>query len=75
MGSPLGLTIANALLVYHRKNWLERCQLEYGPFYYQRYNDDIFVLLNSPEHLKRFYSYLNSCHVNISFTIANEKDN
>ena len=37
--------------------------------------DNIFVLFNSPEHLKRFQSYLNSRHVNISFTIENEKDN
>ena len=43
--------------------------------YYLRYVDDIFVLLNSAEHLKRFYSYLNSCHLNISLTIENEKGN
>ena len=33
--------------------------------------DDVFVLFDSPEH-----SYLNSCHLNIPFTIIeNEKDN
>ena len=73
MGSPLGPTLANAFLVYHKKNWLERCPLEYRPLYYRRNVDDIFVLFNSPEHLKRFHSYLNSCHLNISFTIENEK--
>ena len=73
MGSPLGPTLANAFLVYHKKNWLERCPLEYRPLYYRRNADDIFVLFNSPEHLKRFHSYLNSCHLNISFTIENEK--
>ena len=31
--------------------------------------------INSPEHLKRFQSYLNSRLVNISFTIENKKDN
>ena len=30
---------------------------------------------NSAEHFKRFHSYLNSSHLNISFTIENEKDN
>ena len=65
----------NAFLVYHEKNWLERCPLEYRPLYYRRYVDDIFVLFNSAEHLKRFYSYLNSRHLNISLTIENEKDN
>ena len=75
MGSPLGPTLANAFLVYREKNWLEHCPVEYGPLYYRRYVDDIFVLFNSAEHLKRFYSYLNSRHLNISLTIENEKDN
>ena len=74
MGSPLGPTLANAFLVYHEKNWLEHCPLEYRPLYYQRYVDDIFVLFNSAEYLKHFHSYFNSCHLNISFTIENEKD-
>ena len=38
-------------------------------------DDYVFVLFNSLEHLKRFQSYLNSPHFNISFTIENEKDN
>ena len=75
MGSPLGPTLANAFLVYNEKNWLEHFPLEYRPFYYRRYVNDIFVLFNSAEHLKRFHSYLNSRHLNISFTIENEKGN
>ena len=55
MGSSLGPTLANAFLVYHEKNWLEHCPLEYRPLYY--------------------HSYLNSRHLNISFTIENEKYN
>ena len=39
------------------------------------YADDIFILSNVPEHLNRFHSYLNSSHVNISFTKENEKNN
>ena len=74
MGSPLGPTLANAFLVYHEKNWLEHCPVEYRSLYYRRYVDDIFVLFNSAEHLKRFYSYLNSHHLNISLTMENEKD-
>ena len=75
MGSPLGPTLANAFLVYHEKNWLEHCPVEYRPLYYRRYLDDIFVLFNSAEHLKRFYSYLNPRHLNISLTMENEKGN
>ena len=74
MGLPLVPTLANSFLVYHEKHWLERCSLEYRPLYYRRQVDDIFSLFNSPEHLKRFHSYLNSCHPNISFTTENEKD-
>ena len=58
MGSGLGPELANAILVYHEINWPERCLLKYRPFYYQRYVDDIFVLFNSTEHLKR---YVMSC--------------
>ena len=32
MDSVLGCTLANAFLVYHEKNWLERCPLKYRPF-------------------------------------------
>ena len=69
MSSPLGSTLANIFLVYREKNWVEHCPVEYRPLYYRRYVDDIFVLFNSAEHLKRFYSYLNSRHLNISLTI------
>ena len=71
---PQGPTLANAFLVHHEKNWTEHWPLEYSPLYYRRYVDGIFVLFNSAEHLKRFHSYLNSRHLNISFTIENGKD-
>ena len=71
---PIDPTFANVFKVYHEKNWLEHCPLEYRPLYYQRYVHYIFVLFNSAERLKRFHSYLNSCHLNISFTVENEKD-
>ena len=75
IGSPIGPTLANAFLVYHEKSWLEHCPLEYRPLHYRRYLDDILVLFNSAEHLKRFHSYLNSCHLNVSFVMESEKDN
>ena len=74
MVPPLDPTFANVFLIYHEKNWLEHCPLEYRPLYYRRYVHYIFVLFNSAEHLKRLHSYLNSCHLIISFTIENEKD-
>ena len=43
--------------------------------YYWRYIDDIFALFKSSDHLKQFQSYLNFCHVNISFTIETKQNN
>ena len=31
MGSPLGLSLANAFLVHQEQNWLDSCPLEYRP--------------------------------------------
>ena len=73
-GRYLGLILAKVFLVHHEKIRLERCPLECRLFYYRRYPDDMFVLFNSAEHLKRFQSYLNSCHVSISFPKEKKKD-
>ena len=75
MGSSWGPTLADTILVYHKKNWLEPCPLEDRPYYYRRYVDDIYILFNSPEYLKRFQSYVKSRHISISFTIENEENN
>ena len=66
MGSPLGPSLANAFLAR---------PFEYRLLYYQRYVDDIFVLLKSSDDLKQFQSYLNSCHVNKIKTIETEHNN
>ena len=75
MGSPLGSSLANAFWVHHEQNWLDSFLLEYRPLYYRRYVDDIFALVKSSDHLKRFQSYLSSCHVNMSFIIETEESN
>ena len=76
MGSPSGPSLANAFLTHHEQDWLDSSPLEYRPLYYRRYVDDIFVLFKPPDHyLKRFQSYLNFCHVSMSFTIETEQKN
>ena len=75
MGSPLRPSLGNALLAHHENNWLDSFPLEYRPSYYRRYVDDIFVLFKLSDHIKRFQSYLNSCHVNMSFNIEPEQNN
>ena len=69
IGSPLGSSLANAFLANHEQTVLDSFHLERKPPYYWQYVDDIFVLFKSSDHWKQFESYLNSCHVNMSFTI------
>ena len=71
MRSPLVHSLANPFLAHPEQDWLDNYPLEYRPSYYRRYIDDLFVFFKSSDHLKRFQSYLNSCHANInmSFTV------
>ena len=75
MGSPLEPTLANFFLVYHEDKWLQNCPLQFRPRYYRRYVDDIFLIFNSKNNVKKFLRYLNSRHPNIKFTCEEEKDN
>ena len=74
MGSPLGPSLANAFFAHHEENWLDSCSLEHRPSCYPRYVDDKFVLSKSSDHFKRFHSYLNSCHANVTFTVETEQN-
>ena len=66
---------ANAFLAQHEQNWLDIFPLEHRLLSYRRYVDYILVLFKSSNHLKRFQSYLNSCPINMSFTIETEQNN
>ena len=75
MGSPLGPSLANAFLSYHEKNWLNSCPQGFKPVFYGLYVGDIFVLFKSNDHLKYFQEFLNSCHINMSFSMEKERQN
>ena len=75
MGSPLGPSLANAFLSYHEKNWLNNCLERFKPVFYQHYTDDIFILFKLNDHLKYFQDFLNSSHINMSFSMEREKGN
>ena len=72
MGSPLGSTLANIFLCYHKRNWLKDCPKDFKPVYYKRYVDDIFVLFNKPEHAQFSLEYMNKKHKNMTFSIETE---
>ena len=70
---PLGLAMANVFLSFYEVKWLEQYPKEFKPVFYRRYVDDIFVLLESAEHLSKFRDYFNTCHPNISFSLNKKK--
>ena len=75
MGSPLGPALANLFLVYYELKWLEKCPLQFRRKYYRRYVDDIFLMFESRDHVKKFFKYMNSRHPNIQFTCEVESNN
>ena len=75
MGSPLGSTFANFFLVCYEHNWLKNCSLQFKPNFYRRYVDDIFLMFEKKEHVRKFFRYMNSRHRNIKFTFEEEQDN
>ena len=68
MGSPLGLTLANAFSFHYEKLWLDNCPPDFKPVVYRRYVDDIFVLFKSKDNLLSFARYVNTRHKNLKFT-------
>ena len=75
MGSPLGPTFANLFLVYYEHKWLENCPLQFKPKFYRRYVDDIFLMFDKKDHVKKFLKYMNIRHRNIKFTFEEDQDN
>ena len=61
---------------YHtmKKKWLNNSPQGLKPVFYQYYVDDIFILLKWNDQLKYFQDFLNSCHINMSFSMGTEKE-
>ena len=74
MGSPLGPTLANAILC-HSEKWLDNCPIHLKPVIYKRYVDDTFVLFSSKEHIQLFADYMSKKHKCLKFTSEAENDN
>ena len=49
--------------------------MENIPLHYRQYVDNVFVLLEPSDHLKRSQKYLNFCHVNMIFFVETERTN
>ena len=49
MGLPLAPILANIFMEYHEKKWIRSYNYG-GLFYYKRYVDDIFTVLEAKDH-------------------------
>ena len=56
---------------HYEKEWLSNYD-GISPPCYTRYVDYIFSVFNSHDEAKRFFSYLNSRHPNVTFTMETE---
>ena len=68
MGSPLAPTLANLFMGYNEKIWID----EYTgskPYVYKRFVDDIFAVFENEKEALEFFTYINSKHQNIKFTM------
>ena len=71
MGSPLAPLLAGLFMGHHERQWIE--QFPAGKLiFYRRYVDDIFCIFDDEASANQFFEFLNSCHVNIQFTIEKE---
>ena len=73
MGSPLGPVLANIFMCHFEEKWVFNSIGR--PSIWFRYVDDTFTLFDSKSNALHFLQNLNSCHVNIKFTIEFEENN
>ena len=59
---------------YHEKIWLEEYQYTRPKLYY-RYVDDIIATFNDETEAMKLFTYLNTRHENISFTLEKQNNN
>ena len=75
MGFPLRPTLANLVLEYHERKWLESRPIQFRPKYYCRYIDNICLMFEHKDNVKKFLRYMNSRHCNIQSTCKEESNN
>ena len=63
--------LANIVMGHYEKEWLSNYN-RVSPSYYTQHVDNIFSVFDSHNEAKQFFSYLNSRHPNIKFTMETE---
>ena len=64
--------LAYLFMGHHEKRWLVNHNS--GVVFYRRYVDDTFALFNTEQDALSFFSYTNSQHPNIKFTMQREEN-
>ena len=54
---------------------IRKCPSQFRPKYYRRYVDDIFLMFEGRDQVKKFLRYIKSRHPNIQFTCEEESNN
>ena len=60
MGSPLGPTLVNLFLIYYKDRWLDNCSFEFQPRHYRAYVDDVLLMFERKNQVKKFLKYMNT---------------
>ena len=71
----LAVKSAYLFLVYYEHTSVEYCPLQFKHKFYRRYVDNIFLLFDQKDHVKKFLKYMNTRHRYITFTVEEEQDN
>ena len=66
--------MASAFLSFYEMKWIQQYPNVFKSVFHRRYVDDIFVLSKSAEHISKSHVYLNTCHLNMSFSLEQEID-
>ena len=75
ISSPLGSTLANAILCHFEEQWMFDCPVDYKPISYRRYVDDTIFLFSSELYVAKYLNYMSSKHWHIKFTVECEESN
>ena len=67
MGSPSGPTLANAFSCHYEKGWLNSYLVEFMPKLNKKYVDDILVMFQSRDHVKKLIDYMNTKQANMFY--------
>ena len=74
MGSPIAPVLANLFMSHFENKWIKEYK-NHQIFFYQRYVDGIFCMMENEAAANDFLSFLNTKHTDIKFTMETQNNN